>query len=141
MKKIKNILVPLDGSRTSLKGLDLAITLAKSLDAEISGLNVIRLSNDFQFPVASEFKQIHKKSSEKIISDAKMIARKEKIPFTGKIVRGDSIGKEILKFTDTKRVDLIIIASKGAHPSSETFIGSVANYIIHKSNIPTTIVK
>ena len=141
MKKIKNILVPLDGSKTSLKGLNLAVTLAKSLGAKISVLNVIRFSNDFQFPVSSEIKQIRKKSSEKIISDAQSIAKNEKIPFTGKIVKGDSIGKEILKFSNAKKMDLIIIGSKGPHPSSETFIGSVASYILHKSNIPTTIVK
>ncbi len=141
MKKIKNILVPLDGSSTSLKGFNLAIVLAKSLDAKITVINVIRFSNGFQFPVSSEIKQIHVKSAENIISEAQKIARKESISFIGKIVKGDNIGKEIVKNAKTKNMDLIIIGSRGPYSGSETFLGSVANYVLHKANIPITIVK
>ena len=90
LEKIKNILVPLDGSFTSQKGFKLALTLAKSLNAKITAINVIRFSNGFQFPVSSEIKQIHAKSAEKIISDAQKIAKKEKIPFIGKKDRFDN---------------------------------------------------
>jgi nucleotide-binding universal stress UspA family protein len=141
LKKIKNILVPLDGSSTSQKGFNLAIMLAKSLDAKITAINVIRFSNGFQFPVSSEIKKIHIKSAEKIISDAQRIAKKEKIPFVGKIVKGENIGGEIVKFSKTKKINLIIIGSRGPYPGSETFLGSVANYVLHKTNIPITIIK
>ncbi len=141
MKKIKNILVPLDGSSTSLKGFNLAMALAKSLDAKITAINVIRFSDGFQFPVSSEIKQIHAKSAEKIISEAQRMARKENISFIGKIVKGDNIGKEIVKISKTKKIDFIIIGSRGPYPGSETFLGSVANYVLHKANIPITIIK
>ena len=141
MKKIKNILVPLDGSSTSLKGFNLATVLAKSLDAKITAINVIRFSNGFQFPVSSEIKQIHAKSAEKIISEAQRMAKKENISFIGKIVKGDNIGKEIVKISKTRNIDLIIIGSRGPYPGSETFLGSVANYVLHKANIPITIIK
>ena len=141
MQKIKNILVPLDDSSTCLKGLKLALKFAKSLDAKIIALNVIIFSNDFKFPVSSEMKKIHTKNADKIISDAKKVVNKENISFTGKIVKGDNIGREIVKFAKNKKVDLIIIGSRGPHPDSEVFLGSVANYILHKSSIPITIVK
>lgn len=141
MQKIKNILVPLDGSSTSLKGLNLAIVLAKSLSAKITAINVVRFSNGFRFPVSSEIKQIHAKSAEKIISDAQRIARKENIPFIGKIVKGNNIGKEIVKISKARNIDQIIIGSKGPYPGSEIFLGSVANYVLHKSSIPITIIK
>jgi len=141
VQKIKNILVPLDGSQTSQKGFELALMLAKKLDAKIIAVNVIRFSNGFQFPVSSEIKQMHVRSAEKIISDAQRIAKKEKIPFVGKIAKGNNIGNEIIKFARIKKSDLIIIGSRGPYPSSETFLGSVASYIIHKASIPITIVK
>ncbi|QUC65723.1 universal stress protein [Nitrosopumilus sp. K4] len=141
MKKIKNILVPLDGSSASLKGLKLALTLAKGLDAKIFGVNIIRFSNGFQFPVSSEIKKMHIKSAEGIVSEAQKIAKKEKIPFVGKIIKADNIGGEIVKISKTKKVDLIIIGSRGPYPGSETFLGSVANYVLHKTNVPITIVK
>ncbi len=119
----------------------MAITLAKVLNAKITAVNIIRFSNGFQFPVSSEIKQIHTKNAEKIISDAQKIAKKEKIPFIGKIIKGDNIGGEIVKFSKSKKIDLVIIGSRGPYPGSETFLGSVANYVLHKINIPITIIK
>jgi nucleotide-binding universal stress UspA family protein len=71
MKKIENILVPLDGSKSSLKGLKLASRIAKSLDAKITGINIVRYSLGFQFPVSSKIKQKHIKGAETIITEAK----------------------------------------------------------------------
>ena len=141
MQKIKSILVPLDGSKISQKGLRLALTLAKSLDAEITGINVIRFSNGFQFPVSSEIKQIHVKNAEKIILEAQKTAKKEEIPFVGKIIKDSNIGNAIVKFAKNKKINFIIIGSRGPYPGSETFLGSVANYVLHKTNIPVTVVK
>jgi len=39
--KIKKILVPLDGSKNSLRGLDMAITLARASNATITGIYVV----------------------------------------------------------------------------------------------------
>ena len=111
------------------------------MNSRIIGMNVIRFSNGFQFPVSSEIKQIHTKSAEKIIADAKKIVVKEKISFIGKIVKGNNIGNEIVKFSNSKKIDIIIIGSRGPYSGSETFLGSVANYVLHKTKIPITVVK
>lgn len=141
MEKIENILVPLDGSKSSLKGLKLASRIAKPLDAKITGVNVVRYSLGFQFPVSSEVKQKQIKGAETIITEAKNSVRNSKISFTGKIIKGENIGKTITKFSKTKKFDLIIIGSRGPDPGSEIFLGSVANYLLHKSKIPIMIVK
>ena len=141
MQKINNILVPIDGSDASIRGLNLAIMFAKSLDAKITVLNVIRYSNGFQFPVSSEIKQIHQKNAERIILEAQNMARKQNILFIGKILKGNNIGREIIKFSKIKKYDLIVIGSRGPYAGSETFLGSVANYILHKTKIPVTITK
>lgn len=141
MEKIRNILVPLDGFKSSLKGLKLASRIAKPLDAKITGINVVRYSLGFQFPVSSEIKQKHMKGAEMIITEAKNSVKREKVSFIGKILKGENIGKTIVKFSKTKKVDLIIIGSRGPDPGSEIFLGSVANYLLHKSNVPITIVK
>lgn len=141
MQKISNILVPVDGSTTSAKGVNLALTLAKSLDAKVTALNIIRYSNGFQFPASSEIKQMHQKDAERIILDIQKMAKKAKVSFVGKIKKSNNIGGEIIKFSKTKKYDLIIIGSRGPYSGSETFLGSVANYILHKTSIPITIVK
>jgi len=141
MSKIRNILVPLDGSKSSLKGLKLAAAIAKSSNAKIIGINVVRYSLGFQFPVSSEIIQKHIKGSEAIIIEAQKSLKKENVSFVGKILKGENIGKTIHEFLKTKKFDLIIIGSRGPDPGSEVFLGSVANYLLHKSRIPITIVK
>ena len=141
MQKFRKILVPLDGSATSLKGFKLALKLAKLLDAKIIAINIVRFSNGFQFPVSSEIKQGHVKSAEKIISNAQNTAKKENVAFVGKIVKGNNIGREIVEIAKAKKIDLIVIGSRGPYAGSETFLGSVANYVLHKTLIPITIVK
>jgi len=141
MKKIKNILVPLDGSKSSLRGLKLASSIAKPVDAKIIGINVVRYSLGFQFPVSSEIKQKQFRGAEAIIMEAKKSLKKDRISFIGKILKGENIGKTINDFLKDKKFDLIIIGSRGPDPSSEVFLGSVSNYLLHKSKIPITIVK
>ena len=41
--KIKNILVPIDGSKNSLRGLDEAIALARNCQARITGIHVLSI--------------------------------------------------------------------------------------------------
>ena len=50
MAKFKKILVPLDGSPNSIRGLDRAIEIAKGGDAEITGFYV------FHLPIAAGIK-------------------------------------------------------------------------------------
>ncbi|HSA76460.1 MAG TPA: universal stress protein, partial [Nitrosarchaeum sp.] len=44
MKDIKKILVPIDGSKNSMRGLDEAIYLARQCHATITGLYVIPIA-------------------------------------------------------------------------------------------------
>lgn len=141
MKKIKNILVPVDGSKTSARGFSLALNLAKIIDAKVTVLHIIRFSRDFNFPVSSEIKVKQQKGAERIIEELKKKSKKKNIKILGKIIKGENIGKEIIKYSKTKKMDFIIIGSRGPDPGTESFFGSVANYVLHKSKIPITIVK
>lgn len=140
MEKIKNILVPVDGSKASSRGFSLALNLARLTDAKITVLHVIRFSRDLNFPV-SGVKAKQQKGAEKIIEELKKKSKKKNIKFLGKIIKGKNIGKEIIKYSKTKKMDFIIIGSRGPDPGTESFFGSVANYVLHKSKIPITIVK
>ncbi len=141
MKKINKILVPVDGSKAAIKGLSLALNIAKATGAEIFAIHVICYSNGYGFPVSSEMKKNHRDEAEKIILDAKNRAKKENVKFEGKISHGQNIGKEIIKFANSKKVSHIVIGSKGPDPGAEIFLGSVANYVLHKTKIPITIVR
>lgn len=136
ISRLKKILVPLDGSRQSKKGLILAANLAKKANAEIMGLNVSPLN--YTNP---EMKKKIRINAEKIIENAKKIIDKENVSFVAHTIHQDNIGKCIVDFASKEKVDLIFIGSKGPDPEFGMFLGSVANYVVHKSKIPVTIIK
>lgn len=151
-KPIKNILVPLDGSRNSFRALKEAINLAKYTNSKIYGLFVISsdVSSlplvDLLQPLSAlrpiGFKQKIRMYSKKIISNAEQLCKSNSIKFHGKAIEGNP-GFEIIKFSKSKenQISLIIIGSRGKGPTTEIFLGSVSNYVIHKSRKPIMIVK
>ena len=139
-KKLKKILVPLDGSKNSLRGLDEGIFLARQCQAVITGLYVIPIFPRNLADAIMPF-QIHlTKEAKKFMSDAKTRCAKKGVIFRSKVVFG-SPTVEIQDFSKSGKFDLIVIGSRGQGAIKEAFLGSVANAIVHKSKIPVLVVK
>ncbi|MGI9565699.1 MAG: universal stress protein [Nitrosopumilus sp.] len=138
-KKLSKILVPLDGSKNSLRGLKLALSLAKQSELSVVGLNVVSISSIAKNSLA--LTQKIRKKSQDIIKQAEILSKKEKVPFNGATKVSNNIGKTIVASADNRKVDMIIIGSSGPDPDVELFLGSVANHVVNKSKIPVTVVK
>jgi len=138
-KTLKKILVPLDGSKNSLRGLNVALAFAKPIDSTIIGLNVFSLPS--VITVSLDMKNKTRKKSEEIIKQAETMSQKANVSFTGITKNGDNIGNTIITFAEKHGVDMLVIGSRGPDLEAGMFLGSVANYVVNKSKIPVTIVK
>jgi len=140
-KKISKILVPLDGSKNSMRGLETAITLARSCGATITGIYSIYAPPHSEFRGVGSVEKALNAKIKKVMEEAKVLAAKHGIVFNEKIARGD-IGYNIIKLAHGKEhFDMIVIGSRGRSSTKEMFFGSVSNYVIHTSKIPVVIVK
>jgi nucleotide-binding universal stress UspA family protein len=140
-KKISKILVPLDGSKNSIKGLETAITLARSCGAIITGIYSIYAPPHSEFRGVGSVEKALNVQVKKFMEEAKVLAAKNGIVFNEKIIRGE-IGYNIIKFAHGKNnFDMIVIGSRGRSSTKEMFFGSVSNYVIHTSKIPVVVVK
>ncbi|MDH3677046.1 MAG: universal stress protein [Nitrosopumilus sp.] len=140
MKKIKKILVPLDGSKNSMRGLDEGIYLARQCHATITGLYVVPLAKPQTNSQISYVEKYLLKNAAKFMSRAKKHSAQNGIVFNDKIVYGDE-GSKITNFASVKSYDIIIMGSRGMSSLKEAFLGSTSNYVLHKSKIPVLIVK
>jgi len=137
-KIIKKILVPIDGSKNSMRGLDEAIYLARQCHATITGLYVIpiypRNFGDAIMPY-----QIHlTKSAKKFMESAKTECAQKGIVFKSKII----FGSPTIEINEmAKGFDIVVIGSRGQSGLKEIFLGSVANAVVHKSKIPVLVIK
>lgn len=145
--EIKKILVPLNGSKNSIRGLDLAITMASQCNASITGLFCSKFQPSEKNEIASLDKAIfdsvkRKRDTEikQILETASKRTEKERVTFEFKIVSG-KIGPSILSYAKKNNFEIIIIGSRGRGTTKEMVFGSASNYILHKSPIPVAIVK
>ncbi len=140
IKKIKNILVPLDGSKNSIRGLDVAINLARQSQAKITGIYVKSLSSIYTLHPLGFMSLKLIKEAKKILESAKIRAAKKGILFNHVITEGYP-AYEIVKYAHNKKIDIIVIGARGRGAAKEIFLGSTSNYVVHKAKRPVILVK
>ena len=140
--KIKKILVPLDGSKNSLRGLDIGIALARQCGAMIIGLYVIYAPSHSELGIKGTLEKGAYEKVKQFVESAKKKAAQNGIALQGKIVYGN-VGYQIVSYAHNKKnsIDLIIIGSRGRGSIKEMFFGSTSNYVLHTAKTPVLLVK
>ena len=140
--KTKKILVPLDGSKNSLRGLDMAIHLARQSQGTIIALAVKTVPGIYAIHPLGFLDFNSMKEVKKLLADAKLRAAKKGIMLTGKAIAGDP-GYDIARFANNakNKIDLVVVGARGRGSAKEIFLGSVSNYVLHKSKKPVLVVK
>ncbi|KAF6248108.1 universal stress protein [Nitrosopumilus sp. b3] len=140
MAKFNKILVPLDGSPNSMRGLDRAIEIAKGGNAEITGFYVFHLPLAAGIKYTAKMKDEAQKKAVKAIGPAMNKTQKAGATFKYK-TGGGHTGSEIVKAAEKGKFDMIVLGARGIGGAKETFLGSTSNYVMHKTKIPVLIVK
>ena len=140
--KTKKILVPLDDSKNSIRGLDMAIHIARQSHGTITALTVKAVPGLYTLHPMGLLDFTSMTKVKKLLNDAKVRAAKKGIQLTTKALDGDP-GSDIERFANNKRnrIDLVVIGARGRSSVKEIFLGSVSNYVLHKSKKPVLIVK
>jgi nucleotide-binding universal stress UspA family protein len=140
--KTKKILVPLDGSKNSIRGLDMAIHIARQSHGTITALTVNTVPGLYAIHPMGFLDFTSMKEVKKFLNEAKVRAAKKGIQLIAKAIDGDP-AYDIARFANNKRngIDLVVIGARGRGSIKEIFLGSVSNYVLHKSKKPVLIVK
>ncbi len=137
--QIKKILVPMDGSKNSHKGLDNAIYLARQCEGTITGLFVMPNKITVFEPITFDRKYLVQFTNE-LMSTAKKRCAQNGIVFHGKTTTGDS-ATEIVNFSKRSKFDIIVMGARGLGSVKGAFLGSVSHTVVNRSNIPVLIVR
>lgn len=140
----KRIMVCLDGSKNSLRGLDKAISFAKESDSLLVGVH-----SDTSFSAFSAVRapilptKKWKKDARKLMNIAQKKVEKKNIEFLGIVIGGHTSGIDLTTFANNpaNRIDQIVIGSRGMGFPKELFFGSTSNFVLHKAKAPVTVVK
>ena len=140
LQEIKKILIPMDGSKNSLRGLDTAIYIARQCHATLTGLYVMPIYPKSLLLKPIPYETDLAKIARAFLEKAKTRSAQNGIVFNEKIVKGH-VAEVILDFAKDKKFDLIVMGARGMGSVKEAFLGSVSNAVVHKSKIRVLIVK
>ena len=138
---IKRILVPLDGSKNSERGIEMAVDLANDAKRTIVGLYVKPTSvNSIKY--GELFNAEQNRLMEITFHSAKTKCEKYDVKFIEETIVGDA-KSSIVKYANdnSRRIDLIIMGARGRGSVKAAFMGSVSNHVLNKSKIPVLVVK
>ena len=137
--ELRTILVPIDFSANSLRGLDQALAMARQFSANIEVVHVVPDT------VPAELSHIgivllEKRMAAEAQKKLEQIARKHPdFALTTHVLRG-SVAFSIVRLAATRKVDLIIAATHGYTGLKHTLLGSVAERIVRHAPCPVLTV-
>ncbi|MGO8856056.1 MAG: universal stress protein [Steroidobacteraceae bacterium] len=143
----KKILVPVDGSETSLLGLQHAILLAKDQKAALRLLHVV---HDFLVAgghgaavYTSELRKDLRERGEEILKDAAGIAHWQGVEAETKLVEtpAGSVGAMIAEHAEGWPADLIVLGTHGRRGIRRLVMGSDAEYVVRTTPVPVLLVR
>jgi nucleotide-binding universal stress UspA family protein len=150
-KKPSRILVAVDGSDTSMKAADYAITLAKNNDnneAEIFVINVIDIPPMFKMLPSDTRKQlirIGRQQATQIFDTIEQMAKRHDVKTnkinTEMVETSMSAADAIIRYAKEKGVDLIVVGTKGRSGMSKALLGSVASKVVTYSPCSVLVVR
>ena len=146
----RRILVPIDGSKTSMIGLTHAIGLAKDQKARLRVLNVVdelviapmmmepSAGADFTYLVESL-----KNEGRKALKDAAAAARKRglKADIVQIESRGHPVSEVILAEISRSRADVIVMGTHGRRGLNRLLLGSDAERVLREATVPVLLVR
>ncbi len=133
---VKKILVPTDGSEASRAAVAPALDIARQTSAEVVTLFVVDVPHPWVKGVAEAVK---KNAGEPAINEVAKAAEKENLKVRGLIEEGN-VANTILKVAEKEKIDLIVMATRGAS-ATKMLLGSVASSVITYASCPVLVVR
>jgi len=136
------ILIPVDGSKYSMEGVKVALEIAKGQKAEVHLMMVIPFLAGFDLELsareAESINESMKRRGEEVLEKAEGMLQAEGVAAKTILMSSSSPANEILGVAEKKKVDLIVIGSRGmGGKATRFFMGSVASKVV--SNAPCSV--
>jgi nucleotide-binding universal stress UspA family protein len=141
---MKRILVPVDGSESSVKAAGQAVKIARLCNGIIEFIHIVKgsvggypLSDSDLYPNAEM--EALTEAGRKIINNAMEMVPPD-LSAACRIVHGEP-EEQIVKMADLLAADMIVMGSRGLGAFKSAFIGSVSQYVVERAHCPVMVVK
>ena len=143
----RNLFVPVDGSKLSLRAMEASIALAKQLGAGITGFVV---EPDAPMPMEGSPLPAYTEATEKhivrtdthahdVLSRFEVKAAQSGVAFTGLHARTDGVDRAIIEQAEQSGCDMIVMLTHGRGTFGELLFGSHTKNVLAKCKLPLLV--
>lgn len=142
----KKILVPIDGSPTSLLAVSRAVALARAFDGTIDVLYVLDpypftgVGEGYAYGLA-EYMATARAQAEEALTRARDTCNQGGVATTTSLIESHSVWRGILDAAQTGGADLIVMGSHGRSGIEKLMLGSVAQRVVSQAPLPVLVVR
>lgn len=147
----KHIMLPVDGSKLSVKAVKECIAFAKSIGAKVTAIHVVSHFSlgmtriDFASEIAQKLEKDHeeesKKHAEEMLAKIEKLTKADGVECDSVVVVGDHPYEEIIENAAKRNCDLIMMASHGRRGLEGLLLGSETVKVLTHSKIPVLVVR
>lgn len=143
----RRILVPVDGSVASLKGLDEAVKIAKAMDAKLKLVHVVNeLIIDSGYVPTIDYGTVVaslRESGKKVLAATESVARERGAMVEVEMIEriGGHAADSIVDVAKAWSADLIIMGTHGRRGLRRLALGSDAELVLRLSPVPVLMVR
>jgi nucleotide-binding universal stress UspA family protein len=136
---IPKVLIPVDGSSYSMRGVEHAACLAAELKASMDEITILRVINLALFEKRLKEGIDPEEEAEKILEEAKAVFLQAEVSesLIKTKVRLGQPSEEILKEAKEEDYSLIIMGRKGRTAIKDIILGGVSSTVLHRCQNPT----
>jgi nucleotide-binding universal stress UspA family protein len=144
-----HLLVPSDGTPLSLRALDQALALAKSLGSQVTLLHVqpalpvpmVGMGDMLDPATLESLSQTAEKESARILQEGQAAGLAAGVDIRTEVVKQDLPYRAIVEAAKRHGCDLIVMASHGRKGLSGLLIGSETQRVLLHASIPVLVVR
>lgn len=142
VKEFTRILVPIDGSASSIMAEEIAAKIAKKTEATVAVLHVmpeLRLGYRLPSNIQDELQGSIEQHTRAILDNARALFNEEKVKVSIETLDGDP-ADNILNYSKEDS-DLIVMGSRGENEKEAYALGSITKKVVMHTHCPVLIVK
>ena len=143
---LKKILIATDGSETSMRAAENAVSIGKKAGAAVTAVYVVDVHRLAQLPGYAAMPGIKDNLMELMFTEGgeaeaeiEDMARDAGVAYERAVAEGDP-GEELLKLCSDPGFDLIVLGTIGKSGLKRFLLGSVAEKVLRHSHVPVLVV-
>jgi len=143
---LKKILIATDGSETSMRAAEMAVSIGKKTGAAVTAVYVVDVHRLAQLPGYAAMPGIKDNLMELMFTEGgeaeaeiEDMARDAGVAYERVVAEGDP-GEEVLTLCRDPGFDLIVLGTIGKSGLKRFLLGSVAEKVVRHSHVPVLVV-